>query len=121
MRAVRIESTDLMAQVQAAMAADGGHNVPCVSHALFDTAGALRGAFSTVYAPALFLWMDSRNGHAMTSLRAMKVIQGEFRRLGHRRILLPIQSDSPFYPWVRSIGFSPIGPCELFEFNPPEE
>lgn len=121
MRAERIITSDLMAQVQAAMAADGGHNVPCVSHALIGQDGTIWGAFSVVYAPALFFWMDTRKGTGLASLRGLKAAREEFRRLGHRRILLPIQADSPFYPWVRSIGFSPIGPCELFEFNPSEE
>jgi hypothetical protein len=120
MQAKRIAGPEDMARVQAAMAEDGGHNVPCVTHALIGDDGEIWGAFSVVYAPALFLWMDTRKGTGLGSMRAMKLAKAEFRRLGHRRILLPVQTDSPFYPWVQSLGFVPIGPCELFEINLPE-
>lgn len=121
MRTERIIDADMMARVQAAMEADGGHNVPCVSHALIGSDWTLWGAFSVVYAPALFFWMDTRKGTGLAALRGLRLAQAELRKLGHKRILLPIQPSSPYYPWVRSIGFTLIGPCELFEFNPPEE
>ena len=120
MRAEAITTAEQMAQVHAAMLADGGHNVPCVTHVLIGSDESIWGAFSVAYAPTLFFWANTRKSNALGSLRGMRMAVAEFRRLGHRRILLPIQVDSPFYPWARSIGLSPIGPCELFEFNPPE-
>jgi hypothetical protein len=118
-KAVAITSPDRMAEVQAAMAADNGHNVPCVSHELIDDSGRLRGAFTVVYAPVLFFWMDTRCGHPLASARGIRAARAELVRLGHHRIILPIQRDSPYYPFVASIGFLPMGAWELFEFASP--
>lgn len=114
MKAVPLDP-ELKASVLQAMAADGGHNVPEVSHALIASSGELWGAFSVAYAPCLFFWMDARKSNAIGSLRAIRCAVRVFKDLGHARILLPIQADSPFYPFVGSIGFNPIGSCELFE------
>lgn len=97
------------------LALDSRHSCYRPTHLLVDDQGDIRGAFSTAFAPVLFFWMDPTDGDALASRRGYELAEQEFRRLGHRAILLPVQYWSPFYPFVAALGYTKLGECELHE------
>lgn len=90
-----------------------GHSCPFATHVFIDDTGAIVGAFSTACAPVLFFWMTTDKAHGMACVRAFQLANATFKALGHPRMLLPIQPDSPFHPFIKRLGFLPMGPVEL--------
>jgi hypothetical protein len=110
-----ITSAAELAALNEQMAGDNGHSCYRPTHILRDSAGRTVGAFSITFAPVLFFWMDTRTPSPLASLRALKLAVSTFRALGHERIILPCQPDSPFY---RYMGTGIIGhPCNLGSFD----
>lgn len=103
------------ASVHAAMLADGGHSVPCVSHALYDAAGRLVGAFSVAHAPLLFFWYDSRQPSPIGCARGFALAVEAIRRTGARRVMVAVQPDSPFYRWLPKLDASCIWSGEVWQ------
>lgn len=111
---VAVIPEDLSA-IEAAMDADG-HGCPGgVTHGLWDDAGRLHGAVSLTYAPVVFVWMDTHRHSPLGCARAFRLVEQEVRRLGHPRMLLPIQTESPFHQYIGSLGYELVGPCELWQ------
>ncbi|GEM_PF-4700912 len=90
-----------------------GHNVPCVSHAVSDDQGQIIAAFSTVYAPAVFMWVHSAQT-PMVSFKVFCHIRQTMRDLGHARIILPTETTSPYYQYLERLGLTRLGAGELF-------
>lgn len=113
-------SPELERLVEARLIMDGGHQLPGrATLAAFTDEGALFGAFGTAYAPLLFVWMDSQKHHPRDALQAFQAVRKLMHDAGHPRILLPIQTDSTFYPFISRLGFELIGPCELWQSSTP--
>ena len=112
MKPIKIENPPTMGIVQQAMEADG-HNVPCVTHYFLNNERECVGAFSVAYAPVLFFWMRGDQS-GIASFRAMVFARHEIRKLGHHRIILPIQTNSPYYPYMEGLGLRHLGKGEIF-------
>lgn len=112
----KIETPDESDAVHAAMLADGGHHVPCVSH-FFEVDGKIVGAFSVAYAPCLFFWYDSAPKHAIGSARAFKQAVQAIKALGCKRVIVLINPESPFYRWIPKIGFTFLASNELWKLE----
>jgi hypothetical protein len=80
-------------------------------------ATGIYGAFSVRDLPVVWFWMDTRTSEPLASWRAWREVERVAKEHGCKRIVLPIDPDSPFYPFIKRMGFLPIGPCELF-FKP---
>lgn len=100
--------------VEAQMREDG-HQLPggAATHVL-EAAMGIYGAFSVRDLPVVWFWMDTRTKEPLASWRAWREVERVARELGCHRIVLPIEPNSPFYPFVKRMGFIPIGSCELF-------
>lgn len=72
------------------------------------------GAFSVRDLPVVWFWMDTRTSEPLASWRAWREVERVAKELGCQRIVLPIEPQSPFYPFVTRMGFTLIAPCELF-------
>jgi hypothetical protein len=108
---------ELSLAVEAQMEADG-HALPGgpATHVLVGSTG-IYGAFSVRDLPVIWFWMDTRTSEPLASWRAWREVERVATELGCTRIVLPIQTDSPFHPFIKRMGFSLIGPCELY-FKP---
>jgi len=105
---------ELSRDVEAQMARDG-HQLPYgpATHALVGATG-IYGAFSVRDLPLVWFWMDTRTKEPLASWRAWREVERIAKELGHTRIVLPIQTDSPFHPFINRMGFELIGACELY-------
>lgn len=95
------------------MASDS-HSCFLPTHILKDDQGRTAGAFSTACAPVLFFWVHSSRHNAVAAAHAYALAEQEFRRLGHDRILLHLESSSPFYPYLVKVGYESLGDMTLF-------
>ena len=113
MRVEEITNDELWKQVVEEMRLDG-HGVPRPTHAvLSDDGKEVIGAYSLHFAPCLFFWMHTKRGTAITSYRALRGALGQITELGYETPLLLIQRESPFYPYVKKMGFRTMMAGEL--------
>ena len=112
MKLVEINTPEKSDEVHGLIKKDG-HEVPCVSHTMEDSQGRIYGAFSACYAPVLFLWMDSNQHNPLAAFRAYMLIEKMWKANGHKRILICINPESPFYKWTEKARFQSLGWYEL--------
>jgi hypothetical protein len=90
-----------------------GHHIPSVTHFFMDDNDRITGAYSLAYAPVGFFWMRT-GSTGLASFRALTLIRHELRERGHARMILPIQSSSPYYGYMQGLGLDNLGQGELF-------
>jgi hypothetical protein len=90
-----------------------GHKVPSVTHLFMDSSNEIIGAYSIDYAPVVLLWMRT-DVTGLVSFRALTRIRHELRKLGHKRMILPIEPSSPYYGYMQGLGLDNLGQGELF-------
>ncbi len=98
--------------VQDRMAKDG-HNVPSVSHYFLMEDKGVVGAYSVLYAPVVFFWMRS-DMTGITSFRGLALVRQTLREMGHKRMILPIETSSPYFEYLTGLGLNHLGKGELF-------
>jgi len=90
-----------------------GHSIPEPTHVVEGEDGGILGAFSLAFAPVLMFWM-APGAPALASFRAHKTALQMIRAMGHKRVITPIQADSPFYRVIDKVGYTKLCECELF-------
>lgn len=89
------------------------HSCFLPTHILRDNQGVIAGAFSVQCAPVLFFWIHSHRHNALAAAHGYALAEAEFRKRGHARILLYLEKDSPFYPYLSRVGYEEHGDVTL--------
>lgn len=70
--------------------------------------GELVGYFGINSMPQVHVWMNSKSVSAMESVRCLDALQNVLRCQNWGELVLPCNTDSPYHPFMRKLGFAPI-------------
>jgi len=113
MEYVKITDPEVSLSVHRLMLSQG-HYVPHMTH-VFMEGDALRGAFSEVWLPTVFLWFNLDDLHPITSVRMFKYVRDVIApSKGHKRLLWVIPENVEAFKHTERIGLTAGGCCHWF-------
>lgn len=96
------------------MAKDGdGHSVPNPTHMVVED-DVIIGCFSVAQPPWVFFWMHTQRANVFHSLKAFRHAESLLADQGYDNPLLLIEPKSPFYPFMKKLGYDLAGKGEIF-------
>ena len=90
-----------------------GHELPFITHFMVNDKNDPMGAICTAYAPMLFLYWDPELPSPIAVFRAWMKIEKMWKEAGHKRMIIAIQEESPFYPYAEKASFTVLGDYRL--------
>jgi len=97
-------------------AAQDNHTVIAPTHVV-TKGGQIVGYGSLGGMPTLHVWLDSKQVHAVESLRLLETIEAVAASQGVRTVLMPCAEESPFAMHMERMGFTKLGATVLYVKN----
>jgi hypothetical protein len=88
------------------------HGCPMMTHVVMRD-GQITGAFSVFFLPCVFAWFDTRVHQPLAVFKFYKWIQKTGLEKGHKRLIWPCTTKSPFYQYLGKVGYRDIGACNI--------
>lgn len=102
----KIQTQNQIERLHKALTSDS--HLPFYPSHVVEKEGEIIGALSILSVPMLYVWMHSKVAHARDSYFALQVAENLARNAGATSVVLPCKSDSPFYKYLTSLGFSSL-------------
>ena len=113
MRISRSTKTPLASVIYLNELRKAGHDLPSLTHLLVNDKDEIQGAICDEYAPMLFLYWDPELPNPLAVFRAWMAIEKMWKEAGHKRMIIAIQEESPFYPYAEKASFTVLGDYRL--------
>ena len=112
---VPITSEAELAALRDAAAADK-HGTLLPTHIIWKNR-KIAGCFSVARVPLVTTWLSTTDMHGRDTLIAVNAVENIVSGLGGGLIVAPVQKDSPLFPVMERLGYSPCGEFTLFQKN----
>ena len=92
------------------------HTTPFATHYIFEEEDEKHpiGAFSVKFAPLVFFSMLPARANKFLSFKAWQATKKELKKLGFIDLIVAVQDNSKYYPYLERLGLNLIGACKLF-------
>ena len=113
MKILKVVDPDLMESVHELMLSQG-HYVPYLSH-LIMSGEEVRGAFSEVLLPCVFVWFNMNYKQGLLIYRFIKYMRDDLGpRLGHKTLVWPISPLVEPFKYAERVGLTHGGQAHWF-------